>query len=96
MDLRKEVAERKAAARNAPQPEERGHDRVAGGRDGERSGERGFRARTNRDLVVEIVPAIPLPAPALQSRITVIGPWVLDTETGWLEIHPAWKILTAD
>jgi hypothetical protein len=51
--------------------------------------------RTNSDLVVEIVPAIPLPAPALQSRITVIGPWVLDTETGWLEIHPAWKILPA-
>jgi hypothetical protein len=51
--------------------------------------------RTNSDLVVEIVPAISLPAPALQSRITVIGPWVLDTETGWLEIHPAWKILPA-
>jgi len=51
--------------------------------------------RTNSDLVVEIVPGIPLPAPALQSRITVIGPWVLDTETGWLEIHPAWKVLAA-
>jgi len=51
--------------------------------------------RTNSDLVVEIVPAISLPAPAQQSRITVIGPWVLDTETGWLEIHPAWKILPA-
>jgi hypothetical protein len=51
--------------------------------------------RTQSDLVVEIVPELPLPAPAVKSRITVIGPWVLDTETGWLEIHPAWKILPA-
>ena len=45
--------------------------------------------RTSSSLVVEIVPGIPLPAPTLRSQVTVIGPWVLDTETGWLEIHPA-------
>jgi hypothetical protein len=51
--------------------------------------------RTHSDLVLEIVPAIPVPGPAPRSRITVIGPWVLDTETGWMEIHPVWKILPA-
>jgi hypothetical protein len=51
--------------------------------------------RTRSDLVVEIVPDLPLPEPAVRSRVTIIGPWVLDTETGWLEIHPAWKILPA-
>jgi hypothetical protein len=52
-------------------------------------------SRTNSSLVAEIVPAIPLPGPAVGSHVTVIGPWVLDTETGWLEIHPLWKILPA-
>jgi hypothetical protein len=51
--------------------------------------------RAQGDLVVEIVPGIPVPAPAPNARITVIGPWVLDTETGWLEIHPVWTILPA-
>jgi hypothetical protein len=52
--------------------------------------------RLQQDLVLEVVPGIPVPAPAVQSRITVIGPWVLDTQTGWLEVHPVWAILPAD
>jgi hypothetical protein len=51
--------------------------------------------RSHQDLVVEAVPAMPMPRPADGARITVIGPWVLDTQTGWLEIHPVWKILPA-
>ncbi|MGZ4592677.1 MAG: hypothetical protein ACXV3C_02345 [Actinomycetes bacterium] len=47
----------------------------------------------DKSLVLEIVPGIPVPAPRLGERITVIGPWVLDTQTRWLEIHPVWKIL---
>jgi hypothetical protein len=52
-------------------------------------------SRTDSSLVVEIVPAIPIPGPAVRSRITVVGPWVLDTETGWFEVHPVWAILPA-
>jgi hypothetical protein len=51
--------------------------------------------RAHQDLVVEAVPAIPMPRPETGARITVIGPWVLDTQTGWLEIHPVWAILPA-
>jgi hypothetical protein len=52
--------------------------------------------RLHHDLVVEAVPSLPLPAvPAQGARITVVGPWVLDTQTGWLEIHPAWAVLPA-
>jgi hypothetical protein len=51
--------------------------------------------RANQDLVVEAVPKIPMPRPEIGARITVIGPWVLDTQTGWLEVHPVWKILPA-
>jgi hypothetical protein len=51
--------------------------------------------RNDRSLVVEAVPAIPMTMPPLKSRVTIIGPWVLDTQTGWLEIHPVWAILPA-
>jgi hypothetical protein len=51
--------------------------------------------RPKQDLVLEAVPGLPVPTPAVGARITVIGPWVLDTETGWLEIHPVWTILSA-
>jgi hypothetical protein len=51
--------------------------------------------RLRHDLVVEAVPDIPITTPPANSRITVIGPWVLDTQTGWLEIHPVWAILPA-
>jgi hypothetical protein len=52
--------------------------------------------RPKHDLVVEAVPGLPVSTPAIGTRITVIGPWVLDTETGWLEIHPVWTILPAE
>jgi hypothetical protein len=51
--------------------------------------------RVKHDLVVEIVPGTPIAAPPVNSRVTVVGPWVLDTETGWLEIHPAWAVIPA-
>ncbi|MCW2492198.1 MAG: hypothetical protein JWN47_1562 [Frankiales bacterium] len=51
------------------------------------------RKRSRGDLVVEAVPQIPISRPPQGARITVIGPWVLDSETGWLEIHPVWKII---
>jgi len=51
--------------------------------------------RAHQDLVVEAVPDIPMPTPPVGARITVIGPWVLDTQTGWLEVHPVWRILPA-
>jgi hypothetical protein len=52
--------------------------------------------RVHHDLVLEAVPDIPMPAPAVAAHITVVGPWVLDTQTGWLEIHPVWKIIPAE
>lgn len=51
--------------------------------------------RPDGALVVEAVPSIPIRMPRVGSRVTIIGPWVLDTETGWLEIHPVWAILPA-
>jgi hypothetical protein len=51
--------------------------------------------RSDKSLVIEAVPAIPIKMPPLKSRVTIIGPWVLDTQTGWLEIHPVWAILPA-
>jgi hypothetical protein len=45
------------------------------------------------DLVLEIVPDLPMAVPPIGSRVTVIGPWVLDTQTGWNEIHPVWRII---
>lgn len=51
--------------------------------------------RSTQSLVVEVVPSIPMTMPQLGSRVTIVGPWVLDTQTGWLEIHPVWAILPA-
>ena len=51
--------------------------------------------RSDQSLVVEAVPSIPMTMPPLGSRVTIVGPWVLDTQTGWLEIHPVWAILPA-
>jgi hypothetical protein len=53
------------------------------------------RGRSDQSLVVEAVPSLPVTMPPLKSRVTIIGPWVLDTQTGWLEIHPVWAILPA-
>lgn len=51
--------------------------------------------RSDQSLVIEAVPSIPIAMPPLKSRVTIVGPWVLDTQTGWLEIHPVWAILPA-
>ena len=51
--------------------------------------------RPDRALVVEAVPSIPMTMPPVGTRVTIVGPWVLDTQTGWLEIHPVWAILPA-
>ena len=51
--------------------------------------------RSSQSLVVEAVPSIPMTMPPLKSRVTIVGPWVLDTQTGWMEIHPVWAILPA-
>jgi hypothetical protein len=53
------------------------------------------RERSDQSLVIEAVPSIPMTMPPLKSRVTIVGPWVLDTQTGWLEIHPVWAILPA-
>jgi hypothetical protein len=53
------------------------------------------RARSDQSLVIEAVPSIPMTMPPLRSRVTIVGPWVLDTQTGWFEIHPVWAILPA-
>lgn len=34
-----------------------------------------------------------LPTPAVGSAIEAIGPYVLDTNHGWMEIHPVWRII---
>lgn len=33
-----------------------------------------------------------IPPPPIGARVRVVGPWVLDTDHGWREIHPAWSI----
>ncbi|MGH2458020.1 MAG: hypothetical protein ACRDIY_04055 [Chloroflexota bacterium] len=33
-----------------------------------------------------------LPTPAVGSAIEAIGPYVLDTNHGWMEIHPVWSL----
>jgi uncharacterized protein YgiM (DUF1202 family) len=45
-------------------------------------------------LQIEIIPADqPFAAePALGAHVTVTGAYVLDTEYGWMEIHPAWFV----
>jgi hypothetical protein len=50
-------------------------------------------ARGQGDLVMEIVPDLPVVVPPIGSRVTVVGPWVLDTQTGWNEIHPVWQLI---
>jgi hypothetical protein len=34
-------------------------------------------------------------APARGAHVRIIGPWVLDRNNGWYEIHPAWRITVA-
>ena len=34
-----------------------------------------------------------LPTPALGDQVSVTGPYVLDTDHGWMEVHPVWSIV---
>jgi hypothetical protein len=34
-------------------------------------------------------------SPALGAHVRIVGPWVLDRNNDWYEIHPAWKIAPA-
>lgn len=43
-------------------------------------------------LVVEIIPELPLPAPAKGARVCVSGISRIDKTHGWAEIHPARRI----
>lgn len=33
-------------------------------------------------------------APSLGARVSVTGPYVLDADHGWMEVHPAWSVTT--
>jgi hypothetical protein len=33
-----------------------------------------------------------LPEPRVGDRVTLVGAWVLDSEHGWNEIHPVWRL----
>jgi hypothetical protein len=48
----------------------------------------------DESLVVEVIPQDRgvVPIPAVDARVTVVGPWVDDLEHGWREVHPAWWI----
>jgi hypothetical protein len=46
---------------------------------------RGLGACSGRDLA----------GPALGAHVRIIGPWVLDRNNNWYEIHPAWSIKPA-
>ena len=35
-------------------------------------------------------------APTVGEHVSVTGPYVLDTAHGWMEVHPAWSITSAD
>jgi hypothetical protein len=48
--------------------------------------------RAGRKLVVEIIPAIPLPVPKKGQRIRVWGISRADFQHKWSEIHPAERI----
>jgi hypothetical protein len=32
-----------------------------------------------------------LPEPGVGDKVTLVGAWVLDTEHGWMELHPVWR-----
>lgn len=54
----------------------------------------GNRSHASGHLVVELMPRdvgrFPLPEPG--THVEVIGAWVLDTQTGWNELHPVWVL----
>lgn len=69
------------------------------------------RSEQSGNLIVEIICADPVtqadavascanytntvPVPAISQHVSVTGPYVLDLDHGWNEIHPAWSITTA-
>jgi len=57
----------------------------------------GNRSRQHGWLVVEFMArdAGHLPEPSSGTRITIWGAWVLDTDHGWREIHPVYKLILA-
>ena len=46
-------------------------------------------------LVVEFMPRDSghLPRPSIGDKVTLVGAWVLDSEHGWREIHPVWRLV---
>jgi hypothetical protein len=54
----------------------------------------GNRRWEHGNLVVEVIPMDQrdIPRPSVGRHITVTGAYVLDTDHGWEEIHPAWII----
>jgi hypothetical protein len=46
------------------------------------------------NLVVEFMPRDGghLPRPTVGQHLVLVGAWVLDTEHGWRELHPVWKV----
>ena len=47
------------------------------------------------NLVVEFMPRDGghLPRPKQGDRVTLVGAWITDTEHGWNELHPVWRVL---
>lgn len=39
-------------------------------------------------LLTEIIPGSSIPVPRIGEHVAVTGPWVLDKDHGWREIHP--------
>lgn len=46
-------------------------------------------------LVVEFMArdARHLPKPSVADKVTIVGAWVLDTQHGWMELHPVWRMI---
>jgi hypothetical protein len=32
-----------------------------------------------------------LPEPSVGDKVTLVGAWILDTQHGWMELHPVWR-----
>jgi hypothetical protein len=51
-------------------------------------------SKQHGNLVVEFMPRDGghLPRPHVGEHLVLVGAWVLDTQHGWLELHPVWKV----
>jgi hypothetical protein len=49
-------------------------------------------------LVVEFMArdAGHLPKPKVGDKVTLVGAWILDTQHGWMELHPVWRMILDD